>query len=195
MQSAVGFVPFENFVGRAEMHVLLDRRAAHRPGRIWEVALDGALEPHILDNQVLKTTDSGRKLPRALAARGPGSAIASAIRNLLETALTHIGSADSRGGSRSYQRLEFLGDRVLGLSRRRHAVHHLSAGRRRRHVAPPRRSRAQGDLRRSRRSDGMSARIMRLGEGEILSGARKNKAILSDVCEAIIGAVFHRRRL
>lgn len=31
---------------------------------------------------------------------------------------------------------------------------------------------------------------MRLGEGEILAGARKNKAILADACEAIIGAVF-----
>ena len=32
--------------------------------------------------------------------------------------------------------------------------------------------------------------FMRLGDGEILGGARKNKAILADACEAIIGAVF-----
>ncbi len=32
--------------------------------------------------------------------------------------------------------------------------------------------------------------FMRLGEGEILGGARKNKAILADACEAVIGAVF-----
>lgn len=40
-------------------------------------------------------------------------------RNLLITALTHSSYAnESRGGDQSYERLEFLGDSILGWSRR-----------------------------------------------------------------------------
>lgn len=77
------------------------------------MALDGALEPHVLDDQVSKPTDSGRKLPE-LSRLEDRLGHRFRDRSLLETALTHM-SADTRRIA-SYQRLEFLGDRVLGLS-------------------------------------------------------------------------------
>ncbi len=107
---------------------------------------------------------------------------------LLEQALTHV-SAAKAGPAKSYQRLEFLGDRVLGL-----AVADLI------YAAFPEAS--EGDL--SRR---LSERVrrescaevalawdlgphLRLGSGENQSGGRRNTTILADVAEAVIGAVF-----
>ncbi|MCE4225575.1 ribonuclease III [Methylobacterium sp. C25] len=109
-------------------------------------------------------------------------------RALLPLALTHVSKA---GGDRvgSYQRLEFLGDRVLGL-----AVAELL------YEAFPQAD--EGDL--SRRLAGLVRREtcasvaeawevgphLNLGPGEIQGGGRRNQTILADVCEAILGAVF-----
>ena len=104
----------------------------------------------------------------------------------LVTALTHIGAASSR--PESYQRLEFLGDRVLGL-----AIADLL------YAAFP--GADEGDLSRRladlvRREscadvahDWGVAPHIRLAAGERAS-ATLRQAILGDVCEAIIGAVF-----
>jgi ribonuclease-3 len=108
-------------------------------------------------------------------------------RDLLLRALTHMSGADRRLGT--YQRLEFLGDRVLGL-----AVSELLY---RGFPDAP-----EGDL--SRRLAELVRREtcaeiaeawdlgphLRLGLGERKSGGRRNPAILADVCEAVIGAVF-----
>ena len=77
------------------------------------MALHGSLEPSVQHHQVSKAGDGGRKAPdtaRLEAALGHRFA----DQSLLATALTHM-SADQRRLA-SYQRLEFLGDRVLGLS-------------------------------------------------------------------------------
>lgn len=106
-------------------------------------------------------------------------------RAILTTALTHIGAAASRPAS--YQRLEFLGDRVLGL-----AVAAML------YAAFPEAD--EGDL--SRRLADLVRREscaevaaewgvephIRLAPGERASAALR-RAILGDVCEAIIGAV------
>lgn len=106
---------------------------------------------------------------------------------LLRAALTHVSASTQR--PESYERLEFLGDRVLGL-----AVSHML------YVAFPNRS--EGEL--SRRLAALVRKetcaevaenwgvgpFLRLGEGEAQTGGRKKRAILGDVCEAIIGAVF-----
>ncbi|HZH53504.1 MAG TPA: ribonuclease III [Microvirga sp.] len=106
---------------------------------------------------------------------------------LLEEALTHV-SAPKAGGQ-SYQRLEFLGDRVLGL-----AIAEML------YKTFPRAP--EGEL--SRRLAELVRREscaeiaqswdvgphVKLGAGEALSGERKNQTILADVGEAIIGAVF-----
>lgn len=107
-------------------------------------------------------------------------------RAVLKTALTHIGAAASRPGS--YQRLEFLGDRVLGL-----AVADML------YAAFPEAD--EGDL--SRRLADLVRRescaevaqewgvapYIRVAAGE-RSIAALRQAILGDVCEAIIGAVY-----
>jgi ribonuclease-3 len=106
---------------------------------------------------------------------------------LLEEALTHV-SAPQAGGQ-SYQRLEFLGDRVLGL-----AVAETL------HKTFP--SAPEGELSRRlaelvRRESCAEIAVawdigphLKLGAGEAHAGERRNPTILADVCEAIIGAVF-----
>jgi ribonuclease-3 len=106
---------------------------------------------------------------------------------LLDEALTHV-SAPQAGGQ-SYQRLEFLGDRVLGLAIAELLFKTFPG-------AP------EGELSRRlaelvRRESCAEIAIawdvgpyLRLGAGEAHSGERRNQTILADVCEAIIGAVF-----
>lgn len=110
-----------------------------------------------------------------------------ADRDLLLRALTHVSAAAARRDS--YERFEFLGDRVLGL-----AVAHLLC------EAFP--DESEGEL--SRRLAALVRKetcaevaqrwgvgsCLRLGDGEAQTGGRKKQAILGDVCEAIIGAVY-----
>jgi ribonuclease-3 len=150
------------------------------------MALDGALEPHVLDDQVSKPADSGRKLPE-LARLEDRLGHRFRDRALLETALTHM-SADPRRLA-SYQRLEFLGDRVLGLAIADMLFTTYAQ------AEEGDMSRRLADLVRKETCAAVAVAWdagshLRLGDGEILSGARKNKAILADACEAIIGAVF-----
>jgi ribonuclease-3 len=97
----------------------------------------------------------------------------------------------SAEGSRlgSYQRLEFFGDRVLGLSVADMLFKRYPS------AEEGDMSRRLADLVRKETCAEVAqawdlGQFMRLGEGEILAGARKNKAILADACESIIGAVF-----
>lgn len=150
------------------------------------MAVDGALEPSVLDDQVTKPIDSGRRLPD-LARLEAKLGHVFANRALLETALTHMSAEGTRRGS--YQRLEFLGDRVLGLS----IADMLFA--RYPEAEEGDMSRRLADLVRKETCAEVAiawdlGSFLRLGEGEILGGARKNKAILADACESIIGAVF-----
>lgn len=150
------------------------------------MALDGALEPHVHDDQVTKASETGRKLPE-LARLETKLGHRFAERSLLETALTHM-SADPRRLA-SYQRLEFLGDRVLGLSIADMLFTTFPQ------AEEGDMSRRLADLVRKETCAEVAAAWelgphLRLGEGEILAGARKNKAILADACEAVIGAVF-----
>ena len=107
---------------------------------------------------------------------------------LLRTALTHASLGVSRPRD-TYQRLEFLGDRVLGLV--------MADLLMRRH-----REEKEGDLarRHARLVDRRSlvevaeaiglGRHVRMSAGEAASGTRANPAILADVMEAVIGAVY-----
>jgi ribonuclease-3 len=108
--------------------------------------------------------------------------------DLLTRALTHVSAAGSSGG-RNYQRLEFLGDRVLGLAVSEMLIRIFPE-------AP------EGEL--SRRLSDLVRREtcaqiaeawdvgphLLLGTGEQQSGGRRNRAILSDATESILGAVF-----
>jgi ribonuclease-3 len=107
--------------------------------------------------------------------------------DLAMLALTHL-SAQTAGG-RSYQRLEFLGDRVLGLVVADHlyrAFPHASEGELSMRLAKLVRRETCADI----AAEWDVGPHVILGLGEARGGGRKKAAILSDVCESLIGAVF-----
>jgi ribonuclease-3 len=113
-----------------------------------------------------------------------------ADKALLDCALTHVSAVSGRQNRiGSYQRLEFLGDHVLGL-----AVSDLlfrsfpkaNEGELSRRLAELVRRETCASV---ARSLDLGA-ALRLGGPEAQSGGRDRTAILADVCEALIGAVF-----
>ncbi|MDE2578968.1 MAG: ribonuclease III [Hyphomicrobiales bacterium] len=108
-------------------------------------------------------------------------------RALLELALTHVSATNKR--LQSYQRLEFLGDRVLGLAVANMlfiAFPQAEEGELSRRLADLVRKETCADVAR----EWAAARVLKLGEGEAQSGGAQKAAILGDICEAVIGAVF-----
>jgi ribonuclease-3 len=109
---------------------------------------------------------------------------------LLEQALTHISAlSGSRNRAASYQRLEFLGDHVLGLvvsDMLFSAFPKADEGEMSRRLADLVRKEACAEV---ARSIELGAAI-RLGASENNAGGRARTAILADVCEALVGAVF-----
>ncbi|MEE8189293.1 MAG: ribonuclease III [Kiloniellales bacterium] len=109
---------------------------------------------------------------------------------LLVEALTHPSAANQGGaGEESYERLEFLGDRVLGL-----VVADLllvrfpdeEEGALSKRLAELVRRETLAEV---ARSLGLE-RHLRLAKGEERSGERDNPALLADACEAVIGALY-----
>lgn len=110
--------------------------------------------------------------------------------DLLERALTHSSAlSPTKRIEKSYQRLEFLGDRVLGLVVADMLYRRFPKAN-------------EGELSRSLNAmvrKETCATIAReldlgpelnLGESEARTGGAKKEAILGDVCEAIIGAIY-----
>jgi ribonuclease III len=111
--------------------------------------------------------------------------------DLLDFALTHPSVTQGRAKRRftEYERLEFLGDRVLGL-----VVAEIL------YLAFP--QEPEGDLAKRHvalvRSEALArvAQTIRLGDylslsnGEDSAGGRDNPALLADACEAVIGALY-----
>lgn len=109
--------------------------------------------------------------------------------SLLEMALTHRSFAFEQGRSVTNERLEFLGDAVLGL-----AVTDLAYSR-----FP---ELSEGELAKLRAAivnmgtlAGVAAELglgeeLLLGRGEELSGGRRKASILGDALEAVLGAVY-----
>lgn len=113
-----------------------------------------------------------------------------ADRALIDRALTHITAAKSGlGRLGSYQRLEFLGDRVLGLAVSDMLVAAFpkaDEGELSRRLAELVRSEACAEV-----AEAMDlGPYIRLGASEAGSGGRRKTAILADVCEAVVGAAF-----
>jgi ribonuclease-3 len=108
---------------------------------------------------------------------------------LFALALTHRSHANERGVEDNYERLEFLGDAVLGLV--------TAAWLYRRHAGLP-----EGEL--SKRKAQLVSRAtlaaraealglgeaLRLGVGEERSGGRQKASLLADALEAVFGAVY-----
>ena len=108
-------------------------------------------------------------------------------RALLRLALTHTSARANR--LESNQRLEFLGDRVLGLAVADmiyRAFPTASEGELSRRLAELVRRETCAEV---ASTWGVSDHVV-LGEGEAQSGGARKAAILADLCEAIIGAAF-----
>lgn len=110
-------------------------------------------------------------------------------RELLERALTHRSYANEKGLHHNYERLEFLGDAVLGLVAAEWLFHNHPEV-------------AEGEL--SKRKAHLVSRVtlaryaeliglgevLRLGVGEARSGGSRKASLLADALEAVLGAVF-----
>ncbi|MHB2165987.1 ribonuclease III [Alsobacter sp. R-9] len=147
------------------------------------MAVDGAVEPHLQAGRLMARGKPGLDaLEQAIGHRF-------ADRALLERALTHITALPgSPVDGPHYQRLEFLGDRVLGLAVAAMLYRSFPQA-------------TEGEL--SRRLAQLVRREtcaavatewnvsphVRLGVGERQTGLRRKEALLADVCEAIIAAV------
>jgi ribonuclease III len=110
-------------------------------------------------------------------------------RELVERAVTHRSYAYEKGGLPTNERLEFLGDSVLGLVVteelfRRHPE--LPKGQLAKLRAAVVNARALAEV---ARELGMG-RFLRLGRGEEASGGRDKSSILADAVEALIGAFY-----
>ncbi len=107
-------------------------------------------------------------------------------KTLLRRALTHR-SLD--GAGIGYERLEFLGDRVLGLIVAEMLLDSFPKEQEgaiaKRHAALVRKE----TLAEVAAQIGLPAYIL-MSSGEETSGGRKNPAITSDVCEAVIAAIY-----
>ena len=112
-----------------------------------------------------------------------------ADNSLLDGALTHISALSGKNRVASYQRLEFLGDHVLGLVVSEllfRGFPNADEGELSRRLADLVRKETCADV---ARSIDLGAAI-KLGASEANAGGRQRIAILADVCEALIGAVF-----
>ena len=110
-------------------------------------------------------------------------------RAILERALTHASHGEGRARSDSNERLEFLGDRVLGLLAA-HTLHDRFGSvdegglAHRLNVIVNK----QACARAARRCD--LGEALRLSPAEERVGGREKDSILADACEAVIGALY-----
>jgi ribonuclease III len=110
-------------------------------------------------------------------------------RSLLELALTHRSHAFEAGGLPTNERLEFLGDAVLGLvvtDRIYRAFPDSAEGRLAKIRAAAVNTRSLADVARGLHI----GEQVRLGRGEEQSGGRDKDSILADTMEALLGAVY-----
>ncbi|MES2906324.1 MAG: ribonuclease III, partial [Pseudomonadota bacterium] len=109
-------------------------------------------------------------------------------KSLLREALTHASSID-RANAPTYERLEFLGDRVLGLTIADMLFAHFPNSKEG-DLAPRLTALVRGE------TCALVSEILKLGDelilgdSEIQTGGRGKQAILADACEAVIGAIF-----
>jgi ribonuclease-3 len=109
--------------------------------------------------------------------------------SLLDEAMSHRSWCAEQGGLASNERLEFLGDAVLGLVVAEYTFRNypeLSDGQLSKVRASVVNTRVLGEV-------GLDLGVadhLRLGRGEDLSGGRAKESILADATEAVIGALY-----
>jgi ribonuclease III len=162
-------------------------KSAAAPRQAEPAAADGGAGPAAGEGD-------GRKEPRR--SRRTASVLENRIgyrfrdAALLTIALTHISALKGpRNRAGSYQRLEFLGDHVLGLVISDMLFRSFPK------ADEGELSRRLADLVRKETCAEIAVSIelgaaIKLGSSEANAGARRRPAILADVCEALIGAVY-----
>ena len=135
----------------------------------------------------------GKAAPRRLRSRRSrrASGTNSPIAALLTTAFTHVSALKpaTRHRADSYQRLEFLGDHVLGLivsDMLYRAYPRADEGELSKRLADLVRKESCADV---AKSLGLLDDI-KLGAVGAGAGARLRKSVLGDICEAVIGAIY-----
>jgi ribonuclease III len=111
---------------------------------------------------------------------------------LLERALTHRSYAYENGGLPTNERLEFLGDSVLGVVITTALYHNhpdLPEGQLAKLRASVVNMRALADVARRLGPYGLGAYLL-LGKGEETTGGRDKASILADTLEALLGAIY-----
>jgi ribonuclease III len=111
---------------------------------------------------------------------------------LLERALTHRSYAYEQGGLPTNERLEFLGDAVLGLvitAALYRNYPELAEGQLAKLRASVVNMRALADVARSLGPDGLGPYLL-LGRGEETTGGQDKASILADTLEALLGAIY-----
>jgi len=111
---------------------------------------------------------------------------------LLQRALTHRSYAYEHGGLPHNERLEFLGDSVLGVvvTDTLYRAHpDLAEGKLAKLRASVVNMRALADVARGIGPDGLGAYV-RLGRGEEATGGRDKSSILADTVESVLGAIY-----
>jgi ribonuclease III len=112
-----------------------------------------------------------------------------ADKTLLERALTHISALSGGNRTNSYQRLEFLGDHVLGLvisDMLYRAFPRANEGELSRRLSDLVRKETCADVARAIEI----GPALKLGSSENNAGGRLRITILGDACEALVGAVY-----
>ena len=112
-----------------------------------------------------------------------------ADRALLEQALAHRSWCSENGSTASNERLEFLGDSVVGLAVAHHSFTHFP------HLSEGKLSEIRAGVVNARVLAEVAAEIgigecMFLGKGEDSAGGRAKQSILADAFEAVIAAVY-----
>lgn len=112
-------------------------------------------------------------------------------QNLLETALTHSSYANERNheNRESYERLEFLGDSILGYITADFLYHHNPP------IPEGRMTRLRAELVCETSLHQIAQRLelgkaMHLGKGEEHTGGRERPSILADMVESLIAAMY-----
>ena len=148
----------------------------------------GAVESPVYEDSVMATSPAFANLDELTARIGHNFANAA----LLHGALTHpslAGSRPRKKGVMPYERLEFLGDRVLGLVIAEWLYHKFPDANEgdmaKRHAALVNR-----EALRAVAVEISLGHYLRLARGEDAGAARKNLATLPDAMEALIGALY-----
>jgi ribonuclease-3 len=153
-------------------------------------------DPALPASEAASETAAAKKKRARAAAKAAAAEIETRLGHsfkdplLLATAFTHVSALKSqRSRTESYQRLEFLGDHVLGLvvsDMLFRAFPAADEGELSKRLADLVRKEACADV---ARSLGLLDGI-KLGTVGAGAGARLRKSVLGDICEAVIGAIF-----